>query len=505
MAGIKKTRKAARKRVTKRRRSGLKIKSTAKKLLRRMFRMRGGEDQSVANFKIKMNASGYKLTNELCEAFEFYKKFTIEEMATMFDSEFINKLLDANKTAVDEKCKGIISKFNALKFYLKMSNIKDAEERYKMLKSTIGTTFKGQVIRFGYCAFSVKIIDKPELSDKVLFLQKYSPFYKPEDPDQTSKPLYENTSKNPVNLTPDEKDVTVDDYKNFWKNNKLGESNLPIFEKDMGLNLGDIVTITHIEDGLKTKAGHIISNTENYAWIVKVIAPNGKEYNMFLTNDIMPQKALDIIVAWNNRTAPEKGVRYQVNARGANTEIPSVYATTAGEHLEPGDYMNRINKFDPNNAVWRAIREEFTSTPERIFFENGQLKSDTNVYVTRIDTYNSPGRDFRYAMFNLNGKQFGFDRVSSSECYLVYVDTNVEPDLAAGTDTEETDATRKLLIGIDKIKTIPDNKFMFPEHKTMFIDASTQLEKLNKSDAMKFRSKIQITQDDATKIIPRKK
>jgi len=372
---------------------------------------------------------------------------------------------------------------------------------YGFLVKDQNKSVTGRILRFGYCAFSVKI-NFPGLGDKVLFLQKYSPFYKPEDPDQTSKPLIENTSKNPVNLTPDEKDVTVDDYKQFWKEKKLSDTNLPIF--DMNLNLGDIVTITHIGDGLKTKAGKIIPETENYAWIVNVTAPNGKTSNMFLTNDIMPQKALDIIVAWNNRNAPEKGVRYFVNARGPTTEIPNVYATSAGEHLEPGDYINRVTKFDPNNAVWRAIREELTRNPELIFFDdNDNLKTDTNVYVIKTKTYDSPGRDFRYVMFNLNGKQFGFDRVSSSECYLVYVDTDVEPDkLKEGEDTDETDAKHKLLIGIDEIEKMEDAKFMFPEHKTMFMDASNKLTELVDSN---FNStpKIAITKEYAKTILNR--
>ena len=398
MAGVKKTRKMAKKRVTKRRRSGLKLKTTAKKLFKRMFKMRGGDN-------------------------------------------------------IDE----------------------------------IGKVFKGKILRFGYCAFSVKInfgTDEKPL-EKVVFLQKYAPFHKPGDPQQTSKPLFDGNStiRNKLNLEPETDGVTKQDYITFWNEKKLKDSNLPI--TDMGLELNQEVTITHVGNGLKDKKGNIIENSENCAWIVDVFTPKGTK-TMFLTDDIMPQKALDIILAWKNTT--KGSLKYFLSKRSDAAEIPNVFATTAGEHLEPGDYIGDFRKKFETSAVYRALEEEVTGNPSAVFNENSKAK----LYIIPVKTYEDTGRDFRYGLFNKKGEgegegegdvKFGFDRYSGSVCYIAYVTDNDDFDsyktkTVENTDTAEINASGRESKEIDEIKKMEDSEFMIPEHKQMFIDADDKLTKV---------------------------
>lgn len=396
MAGIKKTRKMAKKRVTKRRRSMLKLKSTAKKLFK-WFKMRGGE-------------------NDL-----------------------------------------------------------EGKEIEKIEK-----VFKGTILRFGYCAFSVKINfgthENP--SEKVVFLQKYAPFYKPGDPQQTSKPLFDGNSiiRNVLNLQPETEGVTEQDYITFWNEKKLKDSNLPI--TDMGLKLNQEVTIKHLENGLKDKKDMIIKDSENCAWIVEVTkSDNDNPKIMFLTDDIMPQKALDIILAWKNTT--DGSLKYFLSRRSENAEIPNVFATTAGEHLEPGDYIGDFKKKFKTSAVYRALEEEVTGNPSEVFNENSKAK----LYIIPVKTYEDPGRDFRYGLFNKKGEgdsviTFGFDRYSGSVCYIAYVTDDEDFEsykVRVNTDHKEINALGRISKTIDEIKDMNVEEFMIPEHKQMFIDADAKL------------------------------
>jgi len=389
MAGIKRTRKMAKKRVTKRRRSGLKLKSTAKKLFKRVFKMSGG----------------------------------------------------AEKLSDDE--------------------VREIEK--------IGKKFTGKILRFGYCAFSVKInfgtVENP--FEKVVFLQKYAPFFKPNDPQSTSKPKFDGTTsiERLVNLESENEGVTEKDYTEFWNEKKLKTSNLPI--TDMGLELDSSITIEHVDNGLGK------DNTDAYAWKVKVERPiDGKTVEMYLTDDIMPQKALDIILAWYNK---ENGsLKYCLSKRADNAEIPNVYATTAGEHLEPGDYFDNLKKEDRfrKSAVFRAINEEVASNLDVIF---KGANATAKLYLIPGNTYEARGRDFRYSLFKHNGKEFGFDRYSGSVCYIAYVtdSKNLEEykQLKGNNDTEEINTAGRKSLTIDEIKKMDDTEFMLPEHKQMFIDA----------------------------------
>lgn len=391
MAGIKRTRKMAKKRVTKRRRSGLKLKSTAKKLFKRVFKMRGG----------------------------------------------------AEKLSDDE--------------------VKEIEKPNK--------EFTGKILRFGYCAFSVKINFGTETDpfEKVVFLQKYAPFFKLKDPQLTSKPKFDGTTRiqNPVNLKQEEQGVTRDDYIDFWQEKNLKTSNLPI--TDMGFDIGSSITIKHVGNGL----GIEDINTDECAWKVEVKRPNnGELVEMYLTDDIMPQKAIDIILAWKN--TKENTLKYYLSKRAENAEIPNVYATTAGEHLEPGDYFDNLNKEDRflKSAVYRAINEEVASDLDVIF---KGTNPNATLYLIPVKTYEAPGRDFRYSLFKHNGKEFGFERYSGSVCYIAYVTDskqNLEKyNIKKNNDTEEINTTGRISLTIDKIKEMDDTQFMLPEHKQMFIDA----------------------------------
>ncbi len=380
----------AKKRVTKRRRSGLKLKSTAKKLFKRVFKMSGGD-----------------------------------------------------KTLSDDE-------------------VREIEE--------IGKEFTGKILRFGYCAFSVKINFRTETDpfEKVVFLQKYAPFFKPKDQQLTSKPKFDGTTRirNPVNLEHENEGVTKDDYIEFWQEKKLKTSNLPI--TDMGFDIDSPITIKHVGNGL----GKEDINTDECAWKVEVKRPiDGKLVEMYLTDDIMPQKALDIILAWKN-TSDGGTLKYYLSKRADTAEIPSVYATTAGEHLEPGDYFDKINdkKRFRDSAVYRAISEEVTPDLDVIF-----KGTDAKLYLIPAKTYEDPGRDFRYSLFKHNDKEFGFDRYSGSVCYIAYVtdSNNLEYyNPKENNDTAEINTAGRKSLTIDEIKKMDDTEFMLPEHKQMFIDAN---------------------------------
>jgi ADP-ribose pyrophosphatase YjhB (NUDIX family) len=334
-------------------------------------------------------------------------------------------------------------------------------------------TFTAVANKLAYCAIAITVAPT-----KVIYLQKYPPAGGATVPNLNRKSSSEE-------LTPDTvtKQELIDFWYNtssyqpsgHWKGGAWAQNNLATTDDGWmtGVFIGDNVNITIMHQGIVkynkgesfTDAMSIIPGSESSALSVNVEF-NGKVYGGYLTDEIMPQRANDVLFIWENGKG-EQFIKLLTRGTAKNVDMPKRMRPGAGEHLEPGVDI-RVKA-----GVLRAIDEEIGVSEETL----------TDAYLLHLGTYDTPGRDPRYWAYSWVKEEdgspieFGIKRGSSSQGYVVYLksETDVAPAEVPPGDTDEVNA--KWWASLHSVlNEYPDDRWMIIDHKQFIPHAIAAIE-----------------------------
>lgn len=344
------------------------------------------------------------------------------------------------------------------------------------------STFRLTITKLMYCGF----IGRIEGQNKVVYCIKYPSL-------DTKKPNFESESK-PEELETDEhiEKSTFIDFVNseetrqangMWKGGRWGSNNFTVTSENWlpGLWIGDTLEITLIKEGIiKYKASffniddEIIKNTEDKAISSNAIWKNNI-YPIYITDDIMPQKACDKLFIW---CSPNKTmIKVMRRGFGPNVDSPNRIIPAAGEHLEPDQNLE-----SRSHILW-TINQEI-GIPESTLNE---------CYLLNLGDYSDDGRDPRYWSYSSiqpksffserNIVEFGVKRYSTTnaQILLLLTDDNVEPLEIMHEDHEEIKSK-----WWEDINTILDNynenEWMLEDHMKFIPDAINKINEFKQYD-----------------------
>lgn len=342
------------------------------------------------------------------------------------------------------------------------------------------------VIKLMYCGF----VGKVEGQNKVVYGVQFPPSsgtIKPDfSVDSTSSELEidDHIDKSTfVNFITSEKTRQVNGK---WKGGRWGTNNFTVTSETWlpGLFIGDSLEFSIIKEGIikftKTpfKAqDEILVLTED-----KAISCNatwkGNAYPVYLTDNIMPQKACDKLFIW---CSPNKTmIKIMRRGVGPNVDSPNRIIPAAGEHLEPGQSL------DSRDQVLFAINQEIGIPKETL----------NKCYLLNLGNYSDDGRDPRYwsycTMQPISGSccsskseiiEFSIKRYSSTnaQILLLVTDDNVEPLETTQEDQEEIKSK-----WWEDISTVLDNhkedEWMLEDHMKFIPDAIKKIEEFKQCD-----------------------
>jgi ADP-ribose pyrophosphatase YjhB (NUDIX family) len=363
------------------------------------------------------------------------------------------------------------------------------KQKYLQAKNQSGGNILiGTVNKIFYCGFSI-VVRLENGSQKVIYVQKFPPA------SGTTSPIMANPTLNPEELKADVQ--TRDEMIAFWnhpasrqvngewKGGEWGSNNLVTTDATWltGTFIGDTIRCEIIADGIIKFNGSnefaaetaIIAGTENKALSCN-IALNGRKYSCYLTDQVMPQVAIDVLFVYKNKQN-KKFIKLLKRGEGANVDMPKRIMPGAGEHLEPG--------LDPTfkAGILRAVQEEIGIPPETL----------SQCYVLNVGVFNDPGRDPRYWSYSYprenasDGKRsksvinFGINRGSQSNAYILYInmDSDAEPrEDASPLDTVEVN--KKWWHPLDQVFRIPEDKWMIIDHHKIVDRASRALDEFDR-------------------------
>lgn len=320
------------------------------------------------------------------------------------------------------------------------------------------------VIKILYCGIVVK------LGNKILYISKFPPV-----PGYTSIPYFLNQSSEDE-LKPD--NITEDEYLEFWSNKSSvqenltwkggswGPNNLPLTDPQWltEIFINHICYIKVIKQGIIKKKNifkdtdEIILGTEQNAYSCNIVF-NSNEYACYITEQPPPQIAIDVLFIYGNRD--KKMIKLLRRGDGPNVDMPGKIAPGAGEHVEVKDMNGGEIKI--KEGVLRALHEE-------IGVNDGVL---LNSYLIKIGDYSKDGRDPRYWEYSTIGKDgefktFGVNRPSKTSCYVLYFESEVEPQEVQHLDIEEINS--KFWYPLDQVLKIKIDDWMIFDHRSMIVD-----------------------------------
>ena len=349
------------------------------------------------------------------------------------------------------------------------------------------TNITGKINKISYCAFSIVMDANP---NKALYLQKFPPM------DGTKVPDFE------TNSLPHEVEFDKIDKESFlafwkaetsyqvngnWKGGKWGSSNLMTTDPSWLFDsfIGDSVSIKLIKQGIiKFNGGKefnesmaVLPNTETNVWSCNVDY-NGKTYGVYLTDNIMPQYANDVLFIWKNLTG-DKYIKLLTRGNSENVDMPLRLMLGGGEHREPGTDIK------VKDGILRAVNEEIGIDPSTL----------TKCYLLNMGTYNSEGRDPRYWEYStlVNGEivNFGMKRGSTTNGYILYLvsESNDEPKEVNPEDTQEVGFKwwAKLSSVLDDYRI---DKWMILDHQKFIPDAIHKTNEFDKISEMELKNYI---------------
>jgi ADP-ribose pyrophosphatase YjhB (NUDIX family) len=234
--------------------------------------------------------------------------------------------------------------------------------------------------------------------------------------------------------------------------------------------IGDSISIKLIKQGIiKFNGGKefnetmdVLPNTKGTVWSCNV-EWNGNQYGVYLTDNIMPQYANDVLFVWKNQTG-NKYIKLLTRGNNENVDMPLRMMPGAGEHMEPGTDIK------VKAGILRAVNEEIGIDPSTL----------TLCYLLNLGIYNSEGRDPRYWEYStlIDGKliNFGMKRGSTTNGYILYLvsESNDYPKEIAPQDTQEVGF--KWWSKLDTVLSdYPNEKWMILNHQKFIPDTISKL------------------------------
>ena len=329
----------------------------------------------------------------------------------------------------------------------------------------------GKVNKLSYCALSVVTP-----GEKVFYVQKYPPAGGTNAPNLQKLSSVEEQAFDTV-----DKQTLIEFWlsdssfqtNGSWKGGRWGKSNLPTTDSIWMTNvfIGDTVTVTVVKNGIIKFGGGkcftdempIIPGSENTAWSCN-ISYNGTTYGAYLTDNIMPQKANDVLFVWENKSG-QQFIKLLTRGHADNVDMPLRMMPGAGEHMEPGKDVK------VKAGVLRAINEEI-GIPESTL---------TDCHLLNVGTYSSEGRDPRYWLYHTAAATFGMKRGSETNAYIIYLksETDTAPREVAPQDTEEVNTKWWAPLG-SVLTDYSDDRWMILDHKKFIPDAVKAIDAFKK-------------------------
>ena len=289
-----------------------------------------------------------------------------------------------------------------------MSNFK--KQRVNLINNNVNII----VIKVIYCGVVCRVIG----TNKVIFIWRFAPAR------GTSVPNME-IGNSEDELRPD--NVSKENFIDFilsddvrqvngkWKGGSFSHNNFCVTSDVWlsGLWINDVISVNVMQEGI-LKDGNLIPNTESLALTCSVNW-NGKDYTVFVTDNLMPQIATDTIFVW---AGPRKA-RLKMLLRG-NTKMidfPNKLIPGAGEHVQPEHGTSTID------CVRFGLNEEIGVPPETL----------STSYVLPCGIFDDVGRDSRYSTWFVEQDgdiiECGLERYSVAHLniVLVYTEDDVEP------------------------------------------------------------------------------
>lgn len=259
-----------------------------------------------------------------------------------------------------------------------------------------------------------------------------------------------------------------------WKGGEWGSANCPMLGKWFAnIFIEDEIEIEYICNGTIPYAirlgsafqqediTKVIEGTENDTWSCN-FHYNGQIYSGYLCDEVMGQKAIDVMVLCVNTL---KQIFCEVIVRGSphpTVDMPTLPGKPkcmpgGGEHKEPlrkGD----CRKVAIKSEAIRCMAEETGINPD-LFREK---------YLIHVKDFKNGKRDPRYTKFNWtqNGipVEFGIDRDSETELYafVAFSESEAVPSLQPHLDEIEVKAKAWKSIDDDELKS--GTVWMIPEH-----------------------------------------
>lgn len=326
------------------------------------------------------------------------------------------------------------------------------------------------VINLSYCSFAAVNDD----GTKVVFGSKYPPA------GGTLAPQLDVPSPKAMLTTPS---VTREEVIKFWnsdstlqddgshKGGRWGSNNLPTTDSTWltDLFIGDRLVINQVADGIIssnrgkpfTEGTTVIDNTAGKAWSCNATF-NGTTYGVYLTDNIMPQVAQDVLFVWTNKSG---NTFIKLLTRGndpTSVDMPGRIVPGGGEHKEPGKDIN-VKK-----GVLRTIKEEL-GIPKTTL---------TQCYLLPLGKYDEQGRDPRYHTYD--GGKWGLVRKSETDAHVLYIksDTDKEPTEINFVDT--TEINKKWWTPLSSVLTdYPVDRWMIADHRKFIPDTFWVLSSFN--------------------------
>ncbi len=354
------------------------------------------------------------------------------------------------------------------------------------------TTLFVTISQITYCGFSAVIPN----TNKVIYCHKFPPN------SGTVKPDFNTTGFN--NLVKYDNHVRRETFINFirnqssrqangrWKGGQWGDNNFTLTSENWfsGLYIGDSIQITILAEGIVKFSPTPYNAESEYAIIpgseskalTCVGTWNHNNYNLYITDNVMPQDASDTLFVWSS---PKKTmIKVMRRGKGKNVDSPARKMPCAGEHIEPGQALD-----DRARAICDLNQE--VGVPATTL---------SDCYIIPLGTYADPGRDPRYWTYSefQDGQiiEFGFERPSKSTARIVYIETedDVEPKEVDPTDTEEIGskwwANINTILNPTKLGEIVEDDWMLYDHMRFIPDTIGKLEwfrQLSKVEKEQFR------------------
>jgi hypothetical protein len=333
------------------------------------------------------------------------------------------------------------------------------------------TNFTVKVLSIGYNC--IKVIEKS--SSKVIYIQKFPPT-------NGTSSVPQMTIGNTSSI--DQDTISKQDLVSFWlgeekyqsnskwKGGRWGIQNLPTIDPTWcdDVFIGDEIVIKFIKSGIIPFAKRkrkpfdpndiILEGTEQCAWSCNLILGE-ITYSGYITDEPIGQEAIDVLLITEN----DSKIRYIKSLRrGTNrntVDMPQSYMSA--EHCEPVAGKPKLK-----DDILKTVTEE----------QCIDASDFANSYLIHLKTFDTTDRDPRYSKFNYNGQDFGFDRKSRTNLYMLYLKFtgNKKPKKVKHDDNIEVQYT--FWEKLDDAIARPQDQWLIPENATYPQIAKTYLDNI---------------------------